>query len=317
MKAYFLFFTTVLLVSASCKNKGDDKIHSVTIGDVTAEKPKVMDVSMAPPAEKNDDEIYTSVETQPEFVGDSEADADVKVDESEINTRKTQKGDVAQKIIKEGDISFETADVKATRQQIIASLKKLKGYIQSDQETDDGSYGRKEYQLDIKIPAANFDTFLGSVSSTATKIDSKNISIRDVTTEYIDTKTRLDNKLVLEKRYLELLKRASKISEMLEIENKLAGIRADIESNQGQLNYLNKQVAYSSLTIKFYTERPSQVETSVGFGYKIMKALESGLSLLQELFFGILSLWPYLIVIFALYLFIKRWRKRRKLAKAA
>jgi hypothetical protein len=47
---------------------------------------------------------------------------------------------------------------------------------------------------------------LGTVSSTATKIDSRNIRIKDVTTQFIDTKTRLDNKLqLLEKRYLNLL----------------------------------------------------------------------------------------------------------------
>ncbi|MBD1363520.1 DUF4349 domain-containing protein [Mucilaginibacter sp. ZT4R22] len=317
MKAYFFFFATSLLITGGCKNSNTNGVEQMVLDSVAMDKPKLAEVMMPPPVEKEDNQVYASVESAPEFVGDSESNTDVEVDAPVVNARVKTATDVTQKIIKQGDISFETADVKITRQRIISSLKKLKGYVQSDQETDDGEYGRKEYELNIKIPAVSFDAFFSSVSSTATKIDSKNISIRDVTTQFIDTKTRLENKLVLERRYLELLKRATKISEMLEIENKLAEIRTDIESNQGQLNYLNKQVDYSSLTIKFYTERPSQRETSVGFGYKIMKALGSGSSLLQEMFFGILSLWPYWFVVFALYLFIKRWRKRRHVARAA
>nr|WP_294942376.1 DUF4349 domain-containing protein [uncultured Mucilaginibacter sp.] len=305
MKTYLIILLLLITFSA-CNNSSHYKGEAL----------KVSAVSFPPPVAKPDNEVV-----EKEAIGDASADVviDEPVGNADVKQVVEQKSstDISKKIIKEGDISFETTDVKATRQQIISSLKKLNGYIESDQENDDGGYGRKEYTLDIKIPANNFDTFLSSVSVTATKIDSKNISIRDVTTEYIDTKTRLDNKKILEGRYLELLKRASKISEMLEIENKLANIRADIESSQGQLNYLNKQVAYSSLTIKFYTERPSQVETSVGFGYKIWSALGSGLDTLQGFFFTVLSLWPFWLIVAGLYVLIKKWRRRVRVARAA
>ena len=305
MKTY-LIILLVLISFSACNSKSHYK----------GTDEKVTAVRFAPPVVKPDNEI---MEKQAE--GDQSADIAIEepVGNSDIKQVVEEKPttNIDKKIIKEGDISFETGDVKATRQQIISSLKKQKGYIESDKETDDGSYGRKEYELHIKIPADHFDIFLNSVSATATKIDSKNISIRDITTQFIDTKTRLDNKKILEGRYLELLKRASKISEMLEIENKLADIRADIESSQGQLNYLNKQVAYSSLTIKFYTERTAQVETSVGFWYRLKESLGDGYALLQSLFFGILALWPYWFVLFGFYLLVKRWRKRRLAAKAA
>jgi hypothetical protein len=305
MKPY-LIILLVLISFSACNNNSHYKGEAL----------KVSAVSFPPPVVKPDNEVM-----EKEAIGDASADIviDEPVGNADVKQVVEQKSstDISKKIIKEGDISFETTNVKATRQQIISSLKKLNGYIESDQENDDGDYGRKEYTLEIKIPANNFDTFLGSVSATATKIDNKNISIRDVTTQFIDTKTRLDNKKILEGRYLELLKRASKISEMLEIENKLAQIRADIESSQGQMNYLNKQVAYSSLTIKFYTERAAQVETSVSFGYKVWRALGNGLESLQAFFFTILSLWPFWLLLSAIIVLIKRWRKRRHVARAA
>ncbi len=48
--------------------------------------------------------------------------------------------------------------------------------------------------------------------------DRKEISAEDVTEEYVDVEARLKAKRLLEKRYLELLNKATKVSEMLEIE---------------------------------------------------------------------------------------------------
>ncbi|RYD85177.1 MAG: DUF4349 domain-containing protein [Sphingobacteriales bacterium] len=218
--------------------------------------------------------------------------------------------DIEKKIIKEGSISFETENVNVTRKNILAALSKAGGYVSEDNESVNGQDNRKEYTLNIRIPAKNFDNFLGTVSETATKIDNKNIGIRDITTEYIDTKTRLDNKKILEKRYLELLNKAGKMSDVLEIENKLSEIRSDIESTQGQLNYMDKQVSYSSLSITFYTTRAAQVETNEGFGHQLTRALASGLDVLQGVFFAVIALWPLWLSVGVIYFVIKKWLRR-------
>ncbi|TFF33305.1 DUF4349 domain-containing protein [Mucilaginibacter psychrotolerans] len=321
MKTYLIFLPALMCLVA-CNKKPHPEAFAVTVDSVALDdspkslnlimppKPKLSAVRFPPPVVVPDAEQMT-------------VSADNAIDEPVGNADVHQvaadkpAATIEKKIIKTGDIRFETGDVAATRKQILASLKKQGGYVEEDNQTDNGNDNRKEFVLSVKIPAANFDAFLGSVASTATKIDSKNISIKDVSTEFIDTKTRLENKKLLEARYLELLKRATKISEMLEIENKLADIRSDIESTQGQFNYLNKQVAYSSLSITFYTTQPAQVETSVGFWYKLKESFSDGYTLLQSLFFGVLSLWPYWFVLFGFYLLIKRWRNRRKAAKGA
>ena len=104
--------------------------------------------------------------------------------------------------------------------------------------------------------------------------------------------------------------------DLLDIEEKLTEIRSDIESTQSQLNYMSKQVAYSSLTITFYTKQAEQVAAGNGFGYKLKNALISGWESLQNLFFGLLSNWYLLLVIALIIVFVKRWRGRR-IAKQA
>jgi hypothetical protein len=301
MKKYLFVLWTIALGLAACKHHPSHQKGNESISEVRLPPPVVK-----PDNEVVEEKAYAPPALREMEVAEPAGNADIKADNNVPIVANTEK-----KIIKEGDIRFETSDVAQARKQIITSLKHLGGYAEDDSETTDGAQGSKEYTISIRIPAKNFDAFLGTVASTAVKIDSRNIRVKDVTTQFIDTKTRLDNKLQLEKRYLNLLNRAGKMRDLLDIEDKLTEIRSDIESTQSQLNYMSKQVAYSSLNITFYTKQAEQVAAGNGFGYKLMHSLTSGWDFLQDLFFGLLANWPLLIIIVIVLVLIRRWRRNR------
>jgi len=217
--------------------------------------------------------------------------------------------DTSKKLIKTGDIRFETGNLDGTRKKIIASLTHLGGYVSEENETND-SY-RRGLTLKLRIPAKNFDLLLDSVSGNAVKIDSKNVRVSDVTSQFIDIKTSLANQQLLEKRYQELLKRSDKMSDILQIENKLTEIRTTIDSTQGTLNYLSRQVAYSTLEVNFYSEQTPQYSGTT-IGDRLVASLRGGWELMQNLFFGITNIWPLVIVATITYVTVKRWRAKRK-----
>ena len=95
----------------------------------------------------------------------------------------------------------------------------------------------------------------------------------------------------------------------------IANVRSEIESTQGQLNYLNKQIAYSSLDITFYTPLASK-DVGYSAGYKFGKAVGDGWKSLVDFFFGLIAAWPFILIIWIIYVLIKRWRKRRSARKA-
>ncbi|RVT98151.1 DUF4349 domain-containing protein [Mucilaginibacter limnophilus] len=284
-----LLFVAALFVLTACGQKADKE----QVAAITLAKPQANGYGGDPNADiSNDEQVGNANKLMP--------------------APPEQRAEVEKKIIKEGDISFETGNVADTRKQLLASLKKLGGYVTEDNEYLNGDDNRKQYVLNVKIPAKNFDTFLGTVSESATKIDSKNIRVTDITTQYIDVKTRLHNKKALEQRYLSLLQKAGKMSDVLEIEAKLTEIRSDIESTQGQLNYMDKQVAYSSLSITFYTKQVEQADTGNTFGYKFKHALENGLLLMQSFFFGFIAWWPVWVVLIVAIVVIRNRRKRKE-----
>jgi len=216
---------------------------------------------------------------------------------------------ITRKIIKEGEISFETKNIADTRKAIYNSLQKLGGYIAAENESNDSSDSRKMYMLKARIPANNFEEFLEGVSSDATKIYSKNIRATDVTSDYIDYTAQITNEKKLEERYLELLKKGTKMSDLLDIEDKITGIQTAIDSTQGHLNYLLRQVDYSSLNITFYTG-PVIKDNAPTFGAKLVSALSGGWGTLLEMFFALAAIWPLWLIGAIAWFVFKTWRRK-------
>ncbi len=216
---------------------------------------------------------------------------------------------IEQKIIKTGNIRFESNDLEETYSQIIAAVKKHHAVIQNDTEgKDNNSVFRR---LAVRVPSKNFDLFLDDISKGVTYFDNKEISSQDVTEEYIDVDARLKAKKVLEARYLELLKKANKVSEMLEIEAQLSAIREEIEAKEGQLRYMQSQVSMSTITIEFYKTIANEGGATISYVSKIWNAIKSGFNEISNFFIVLLSIWPFLIILAVILHFIrKRFKKK-------
>jgi len=225
-----------------------------------------------------------------------------------VGSRAT-KDSFSRKIIKSGEISFNSDNINLTRKTIVQVTKINKGYIAYENEADVDNT-QKEYSLTIKVPAENFDRLLQQITSTAAKIISKNIRAEDVTSTYYDQEARLKSKKELENRYLQLLGKATAISDMIKIENKLAEIRGDIESLEAEFLLLQQEVAFSSLKITYYSQ-PVQVESNT-FILSLKEAFADGGNRATAIFLFFISYWPLIILLVAGFI-LYRTRKIRKL----
>ncbi len=221
-----------------------------------------------------------------------------------------------QKIIKTADLRFETSDLEETHKGIVALTKQLNGFVSTDRS---GKSSRELYHnITIRIPTENFQEFIDGVSKGVSYFDRKDISRRDVTEEFVDLEARLKAKHELEKRYLELLKQARNVKEMLEIERELSTIREEIEAKQGRLNYLKDQVSMSTVNIQFY-KYTTKTGVTVSYGQKMKNALAGGWDGVSMFFLGLLYLWPLFVVIGIVIWLVRRMIKRsrkKKLIKA-
>lgn len=213
-----------------------------------------------------------------------------------------------QKIIKTGVLEFETQNLEETYASIQKVLKTYNGYIQND---NSGKNHNKHYRyLTVRVPSTHFQPIVDEVSNTVAFFDTKSISRRDVTEEFIDLTARLKAKRELESRYIELLQRANTVKEVLDIERELSKLREDIESKQGRLEYLQSQVSYSTINIDFY-KSISESNVTISYGKRMTNALKTGWFAISSVFLGILTLWPLLIVGIVALVLIRRWLKKK------
>ena len=214
-----------------------------------------------------------------------------------------------QKIIKESYLRFETKDLDKTYLQIKNIITKNKGFIQDDNSNK--SYNTITRRLVIRIPTTNFQNAIDSISKNVAYFDTKRISAKDVTEEFIDLEARLKAKQTLEKRYLELLSKAKNVKEMLDIERELSNIREEIEAKQGRLKYLQNKVSLSTLEIEFY-KLTSEAPITTSYGTKMWNAIKSGFNGISLFFLGLLHIWPFIIILGISGFFIRKWIKKSK-----
>lgn len=196
------------------------------------------------------------------------------------------------KVIKTANVSIEVSDYLKSRQRVDSIVEKHKGYITNEnfQETE----SIRSNNITIRIPYQNFNALLTDVAKIAKKVDYQNIFTQDVTEEYIDVKTRLDNKLELERTYRKHLREAKNIEDILKIENKLAEIRSEIESAQGRLKYIENQVNLSMVSLYIYQKLEYRYipEELPGFWQRLKEGVHSGWKGFLWFIILIFKLWP-------------------------
>lgn len=222
--------------------------------------------------------------------------------------------DIAQqkKQVRTGNLTFRVNDINKAYNNINASLAAHGAYIENENQY---SYSnRVNYNIIIRLPADKFDAFLGFISNEAVYMENKSINVEDVTARYYDLDTRIKNKKILEQRYLELLGKSTNIRDILDVENQINNVRTEIESMEGQFNYLKKQVSLSTVHLQFYELLPYTIDegSKRSFLDRFALAFGEGWQAFLSFLVGLVSLWPF-ILLSPLVVFIwRKWRNRNK-----
>ncbi|MCO6487434.1 MAG: DUF4349 domain-containing protein [Phaeodactylibacter sp.] len=211
------------------------------------------------------------------------------------------------KVIRTANMRMEVKDYP----EALASIKELvadfKGELTGENEQQYG--GRLENTLVIRVLPRQFDSLLLAFEQLASHVDFKSINAEDVTRQYIDLETRLASKRAVVERYRELLKQAKNVEEILAVEENLRKVVEEIESIEGQLQYMSRQVDYSTINLTIY-EEGSQLSTTRSFWSRIGEGFENGWKLLQSLAVGLVTLWPVVLILALLAAWFLRRRRR-------
>jgi hypothetical protein len=218
---------------------------------------------------------------------------------------------ISKKIIKNGDMRIQVGDIKKTQNQVNEILKKNKAYTQKEefQNTDTD----ENLDLIIRVPHKNFDALVNSFSDGVGSVLSKNISSNDVTEEYTDVSIKLANKKIYLEKYRDMLKSAKTTKDILEIQENIRELEDEIDVSEGRLRFIDDRVNYSTLNLSLYKEKVRSSATSkIGFGSRFGDSLTEGWNSFVAFFLGVISLWPFLLLIPLIIFGWRKWRAKRK-----
>jgi hypothetical protein len=157
-------------------------------------------------------------------------------------------------LIRTGSLRLRVDDVVKAHEEVARIARAANGYVANTSLTSE--QGPTYAVITLRLPAEGLDSVIDRVSALG-KVLSKEIGTEEVTEEYVDLSSRKRNLQREEERLLELLKRAGKVSDLLEVEQTLARVRGEIEQISGRMRYLENRVSLSTLTVSLEGPQPT------------------------------------------------------------
>ena len=226
-------------------------------------------------------------------------------------TRQEEHIDWDKKIIKTADVNLEVKDFALFSKQVKEKTRRFGGYT-AEEKQEQTDY-KIETALVIKVPVQLFDDAITDLMTGAEKINEKTITSNDVTAEYFDTRSRTEAKKQVRLRYLDLLRQAKNMEEILNVQSQINSIQEDIESAEGRLQYLGHASSYSTINLRFYQvlNVSAKDDAKPTFAAKLSQAFHSGWNWVGDFFIGLVSVWPLFLIIFSAIILYKRFRTQR------
>ena len=153
-------------------------------------------------------------------------------------------------VISQASVALEVSDVSTAVNQVETLAQNLQGSV--DNMSSSGSQNQQQANLTIRVPANQFLAALNQLQTMGT-VESQNINTQDVTQQYIDLQAQLTSAQLEEQSLQAILAKATTVSDEIAIQQQLTQVISQVESLQGQINYMQNQVAMSTITVSLNT----------------------------------------------------------------
>jgi hypothetical protein len=183
----------------------------------------------------------------------------------------------------------------------------LGGFVVSSSASQGSSQRLVRGTLVLRIPARSYAEAMKALASLG-RVESRRENGQDVSQEYVDLRARIRQLQAVESQLLELLDRANTVGAALAVQQQLSQVQLDLEQARGRVQYLDDQVAFSTISLDLH-ERVLPVPKSGGGRFGILDAWSkaaSGFLAVLGWTFVVLATAAPLVLILAVALFLAR-----------
>lgn len=157
-------------------------------------------------------------------------------------------GGVDRMMVRTAHLRLVVVDVDQVLSAAGRMAEEMGGYVVSSESRE--QEGDRVGKATLRVPGDRLDEALGSIKEMATRVRSESTTAKDVTEEFVDQEARLGAFRAMEEQYLQLLKSAHSVDDVLRVQQALGQVREQIERTQGRMLYLQRSAETAAITLE-------------------------------------------------------------------
>ncbi|NLB72272.1 MAG: DUF4349 domain-containing protein [Chloroflexi bacterium] len=168
-------------------------------------------------------------------------------------------------VIQTASLRVSVADTVEAMNRTKMLANELGGYVVSSNRYSDTSYNNVTYartSIVIRVPSEKLEQAMETVRQLSADgkdgILSESLTGQDVTSDFVDSSSRLRNLKAAEEQLMALMENTDDLEATMSVFRELTNIRSQIEVLEGHIKYLQESSALSSLSVEFVAEASLQ-----------------------------------------------------------
>ena len=158
-------------------------------------------------------------------------------------------------VVKTGTLDLQVTDVDAAVVRARTLISGFGGYVSGSEQSTKGD--QPVASITYRIPADQWDAALNALRALGTKVLSEKTDATEVTGQVIDLGARIQNLRVTEVALQGIMTKATKISDILDVQGQLTTVQGQIEELTTEQTHLQQQAADGTLTVGFEAPVPA------------------------------------------------------------
>lgn len=237
--------------------------------------------------------------------------------------------DLAREIIATASASVVVDDAAAAAERIGENAEAAGGYVETLSLAGDGQSAPDVIQdggemwsspsgtwITVRVPADELTAQTRALADVG-DVTASQLERRDVTSEAVDLRARIDALEASVARLTGLMAEATSTADLLSAESALAQRQSELESYQQQLAALDDQVGMSTLTVSLFEPQEVVAADPAGFGDGLAAGWSGLVATVNGIIIGLGFLLPWLVVLAVLGLVVWAVRSARRRRRAA
>ncbi len=214
-------------------------------------------------------------------------------------------------IIKTGDITIKVKSIEEAGNQVIAIARSVGGFVTNStfsraEDEESTPFGT----VTVRVPVNAFESVTTRIGKIG-EVTAKNLNGEDVTGQVFDLESRLRNKRAEETQYVQIMKQAKKIPDIISVSDQLFHVRGEIEQIQGRIKYLRSASDMSSITITLNEPRAATEKGVPGAWQRAIESLtDASVALLSWVIWVVVFAPYWIVIVILLFILIRLVRKR-------